>query len=224
MKRVREPVELMDDVAQAEAYAAADFSEPNALFLECFATHFGERFAGRVIDLGCGPGDIAMGFATRYPECVVDVLDGAAAMLAIARRKLVDLPQLSHRINLQYATLPCSRLPRQAYDAVLSNSLLHHLSDPGVMWQTVKHCAKPGAALCIMDLVRPASTAAAAALVATYAADEPQVLRRDFRHSLHAAYSLAEVALQLRKSGLDGCAVHCVSDRHLAVFGRAPFR
>lgn len=224
MKRVPEPLELMDDPAQAEAYAAADFTEPNALFLECFATHFGEWFAGRVIDLGCGPGDIAIGFAARYPECVVDVLDGAAAMLAIARRKLVDLPQLSARINLQHAALPCNQLPRQAYDAVLSNSLLHHLSDPGVMWQTIRHCARPGAVMCIMDLARPASEAAVAALVATYAANEPQVLRRDFRLSLHAAYSLTEVEAQLREAGLDGCKVHSVSDRHFAVFGRAPFR
>lgn len=222
MKRIPEPGELMDDRAQAEAYAAADFSEPNALFLACFAAHFDKRHAGRIVDLGCGPGDIAIDFARHYPECLVDVLDGAAAMLEIARRKLVDLPQLANRISFRHATLPCSTLPRHGYDAVLSNSLLHHLGDPGVLWQTVKHCAKPGAALCVMDLARPSSATAVDALTATYAATAPEVLRRDFRNSLHAAYLPSEVEAQLREADLADCEVRMVSDRHLAVIGRLP--
>lgn len=224
MKRVPEPTELMDDPAQAEAYAAADFSEPNAWFLECFAGAFGNRFEGRVIDLGCGPGDIPIGFAKRYPECVLDVLDGAAAMLEIARRKLGDWPQLADRIDLQLATLPCDTLPKQAYDAVLSNSLLHHLGDPSVVWQTIKYCARPGAALCLMDLARPASTTAIDVLVARYAAEAPEVLRHDFRNSLRAAYLPVEVEAQLRNAGLTGCAVRTVSDRHFVVIGRCRFR
>lgn len=212
----------MDDMAQAEAYAAADFSEPNTLFFDNFAARYGDRFAGRVIDLGCGPGDIPIGFAARHPECLVDALDGAAAMLSIARRRLADRPHLSARIKLQQATLPCSQLERHAYDAVLSNSLLHHLSEPVVLWQTIRHCAKPGAVLCIMDLVRPASSEAVEALLSIYAAAAPPVLRRDFRCSLHAAYVPAEVEAQLRKARLDGCTVHNVSDRHLAVCGRCP--
>ena len=46
------------------------------------------------------------------------------------------------------------------------------------------------------------------------------MLRRDFRNSLFAAYTVDEVEEQLQAAGLDNLAVQMVSDRHLAVFGR----
>jgi hypothetical protein len=51
----------------------------------------------------------------------------------------------------------------------------------------------PGAPVLVMDLMRPASPAAAEALVEQYAAGEPEVLRRDFYNSLLAAFEPGEV-------------------------------
>jgi hypothetical protein len=48
------------------------------------------------------------------------------------------------------------------------------------------------------------------------------VLRRDFRNSLFAAYTPAEVEQQLQTAGIEGLTVDMVSDRHLAVRGRLP--
>ncbi len=55
MERVPE-LELMDDAAQAEAYARADFSEPHNHFVELFKQCFPGPVQGAVLDLGCGPG------------------------------------------------------------------------------------------------------------------------------------------------------------------------
>ena len=88
------------------------------------------------------------------------------------------------------------------------------------MWQTVAQCAAPRAHVIVMDLARPASETAVDSLVETYALNEPDVLRRDFRNSLFAAYTVDEVEEQLQAAGLDNLAVQMVSDRHLAVFGR----
>jgi hypothetical protein len=72
-----------------------------------------------------------------------------------------------------------------------------------------------------MDLMRPASAGWAAALVESYAADAPEVLKQDFRNSLHAAFEPAEVTEQLQVAGLgQQLSVNVVSDRHLAVWGR----
>jgi hypothetical protein len=84
----------------------------------------------------------------------------------------------------------------------------------------VRETAKPGAICLVMDLMRPASAGWAEALVATYAADAPEVLRNDFRNSLFAAFEPQEVVAQLREAGLEGIEVRVVSDRHLAVSGR----
>jgi hypothetical protein len=56
-------------------------------------------------------------------------------------------------------------------------------------------------------------------LVDTYASGEPDVLRRDFYHSLCAAFTPAEVEDQLAAAGLHGLSVEVISDRHLVVHG-----
>ncbi len=73
----------------------------------------------------------------------------------------------------------------------------------------------------IMDLMRPESEERVDSLVATDAADAPEVLLRDVRASLLAAYRPEEVRGQLVAEGLDGLQVRVVSDRHLAVIGRS---
>jgi SAM-dependent methyltransferase len=222
MKRRPEP-ELMDEAEQALAYAQADFSEPNELFLRLLRElKPGDLTGARALDLGCGPADIVLRFLKAFPEASCDALDGSAAMLEHARNALAAWPGLAQRCRLVHDVLPSARLAGGGYDLVLSNSLLHHLHDPGILWRTVRESARPGALVLVMDLMRPPSASWAEALVATYAADAPEVLRRDFRNSLFAAFEPREVLRQLADSGLETLEVGVVSDRHLAAFGRLP--
>jgi ubiquinone/menaquinone biosynthesis C-methylase UbiE len=222
MRRIPEPEELMDDPGQAHAYARADFSEANRLFVELLQSVPGGPPEGRLLDLGCGPADIPLAIARRHPTLQIDAVDGAAAMLDLARENIGAAGEAGQRVHLMCEYLPCPGLPPQVYGTVVSNSLLHHLADPMVMWQTVKRCAGPGARILVMDLARPASELAVDALVETYAIDEPEVLRRDFRNSLFAAYTVAEVRAQLQEAKLGSLRVSMVSDRHLAVAGTIP--
>ena len=221
MKRRPEP-ELMDGLEQARAYAEADFTESNALFLRLLDEQRpGSLEGARALDLGCGPADIVIRLLRRYPRATCDALDGSRAMLDLAQEAIDKLPGIAPRARLLCDKLPSARLERAAYDLILSNSLLHHLHEPQVLWRSVQAAAKPGALVLIMDLMRPASAGWAAALVESYAANEPAVLKQDFRNSLHAAFEPAEVTEQLRAAGLaDQLEVNVVSDRHLAVWGR----
>jgi SAM-dependent methyltransferase len=222
MKRRPEP-ELMDEAEQSLAYAQADFSEPNELFMRLLRELDPGELAGkRALDLGCGPADIVVRFLKAYPKAECDALDGSAPMLEHARRALDVLPGLAARCRLLHDVLPSMILRPGAYDLVLSNSLLHHLHEPQVLWRTIRDAAKPGAIVLVMDLMRPPSPVWAEALVSTYAADAPEVLRRDFRNSLFAAFEPREVSAQLAEAGLGGLEVGVVSDRHLAAFGRLP--
>lgn len=221
MQRRPEP-ELMDAADQARAYAEADFSEPNELFLRLLDEQQPGDLAGaRALDLGCGPADIVIRFLRRYPQATCDALDGSEAMLQLAQAALDQLPGVAPRARLVCDRLPPTRLQAGSYDLILSNSLLHHLHEPQVLWRSVRMLGRPGALVLIMDLMRPASATWAAALVQTYAADAPGVLRRDFENSLHAAFEPAEVQAQLKTADLDAMLeVNVVSDRHLAVWGR----
>lgn len=221
MDRIPEP-ELMNDVVQAQAYAAADFSEPHTHFVTLFAEKFPElAVAGSVLDLGCGPGDVTRRFARAYPACRVHGIDGAANMLALGREANKQAG-LAARIDLFEVELPCQDLPLSQYDVVISNSLLHHLHDPLVLWRSLQQFAAPGAPVFIMDLRRPGSAQTAQELVTTYAANEAEVLREDFFASLCAAFTPAEIQAQLIAMHLGDLQVESVSDRHLIIFGRMP--
>lgn len=221
MQRTPEP-ELMDDAAQALAYARADFAAPHSRLIELLRERFpalSER--GAALDLGCGPADISLRFARAFPGWSVDGLDGSAPMLALGR-EAIEAAGLASRVRLVQAYLPDGDAPRPRYELILSNSLLHHLRDPFVLWQCTRRWAAPGAAVFVVDLLRPASPEAARQLVEQYVAGEPEVLRHDFHHSLHAAYRCDEVREQLRVAGLAQLEVEQISDRHLAVSGRVP--
>jgi len=221
MDRIPEP-ELMDDPAQAFAYARADFEQPHNEFIVQFRQRFPD-WPGRgcVLDLGCGPGDICRRFAQAFPAIHVHGVDGAAAMLAIGRDDL-HAARLTDRVQLHRGYLPGAVLPRERYDAVLSNSLLHHLDAPQALWQAILQHAAPGAPVFVMDLRRPDSRARAVELVERYADGEPALLRTDFHNSLLAAYRTEEIEAQLRVAGLDWLQVQALSDRHLLVSGQRP--
>lgn len=218
MQRSPEP-ELMLDDDQARAYAEADFSEPHEHFVDLFAERFPGPVDGLVLDLGCGPGDVSLRFATRYPKCRVHGIDGAPAMLAVGVELCRRHPSGS-RVTLLEGRLPEGRGPAVPYPTIISNSLLHHLHAPDVLWGAILRDGAPGAQVFVMDLCRPDSIQQVDSLVARYAADAPAVLHRDFRNSLCAAFTPEEVREQLRAAGLHGFRVEQVSDRHLVVWGR----
>ncbi len=218
MQRIPEP-ELMDDPRQAAAYAGADFEKPHERFVDLFQQAFPDHaFGGTLLDLGCGPGDVTRRVARRFPNTRIDAVDGAAAMLAQARRLTTDA-DLAARIRYIHGLLPGCVLPSTYYDGIFSNSLLHHLADPAVLWRAIRQHARPGAPVFVMDLLRPADADTARRLVEHYAGAEPGILKEDFYHSLLAAFELEEVRGQLRACGLQRFQLAQVSDRHLTVSG-----
>lgn len=219
MQRVKEP-ELMEAREQAEAYARADFAAPHQRFVELFQQKFqGLEITGTALELGCGPGDVAMRFAKQFPRCAVHGVDGSPAMLAAAAICHARHPGLKERVQLFKGYLPDAILPKASYEVVISNSLLHHLPDPMVLWQSVTRWAAPGAPVFVVDLRRADSAGEARRLTDLYCAGEPEVLRNDFFHSLFAAFEPDEIRDQLRAGGLSHLQVETPSDRHVMIWG-----
>jgi ubiquinone/menaquinone biosynthesis C-methylase UbiE len=215
MDRQTEP-ELMEDPEQVKAYAEADFSVPHQQFIDRLRDFINDpNFNGRALDLGCGPCDISMRFAKAFPFSRIDAVDGSRAMLDYAA---THTSSVRDRIRLIQGRLPFVILPEPFYEMIFSNSLLHHLSDPQILWQTIKKAAKPGTRIAVMDLLRPASREAARALVEACAANEPGILQRDFYYSLLAAFTLEEIRNQLKKADL-ALNIEQISDRHVFIKG-----
>ena len=115
---------------------------------------------------------------TVREACVLG-LDGAAVMLAIAEQRRLALVEVApgdggepprvERLRFRKALLPLEpdqalRLRAEAagnsgdgagFSAVVSNSLLHHLHDPAVLWGAIQTLAAPGALVVVRDLRRP---------------------------------------------------------------------
>jgi ubiquinone/menaquinone biosynthesis C-methylase UbiE len=215
MERLPEP-ELMDDEQQSLAYAKADFSTSNQLFVDSLVRDFPSQLRS-VVDIGCGPADVVIRLAKAAPHAIITAIDGSAPMIALGRTA-ARAAGVHDRLTLLHARIPGPPPEAQGFDAVLSKDLLHHLPDPGVLWNEVKRLGKPGAAVYVMDLVRPDSQADAQAMVKDGAGSEDPILQRDFYNSLLAAFTLDEVRAQLRDAGLE-LSVTLAGVRHMLIKG-----
>jgi len=225
MRRQPEP-EYMDDAREAEVYALADFGEVNEAFAARLAEHWaacggGTQAPARAVDLGTGPGDIPVRVVRRMPAWQVTAVDASAAMIAFARTAAGEAG-LGDRIRPVLADAKGTGLPAGAFDVVFSNSILHHINEPGALWAEVRRLARPGALVFFRDLARPDSRAAARAIVARYAGGEPELLQDEYYRSLLASYTVEEVRVQLDGAGLGAVRVAMATDRHLDIWGPAP--
>jgi 2-polyprenyl-3-methyl-5-hydroxy-6-metoxy-1,4-benzoquinol methylase len=216
MLRVLEP-ELMDDPEQALVYARADFENENQGFVDRFHEYFPEFTAGHILDLGCGPGDIPVRFARAFPACRITGVDASKPMIALAGVAAIQAG-LADRITLHCERFQAVSLVEPA-DAVVSNSLLHHVPNPLQFWHRLRQLTKRGSPVLVMDLLRPSSPEEAQIIVDRYAAKEPEILRRDFYRSLLAAFTEDEVAAQLAEMNLSRLIVDVPDDRHWVVSG-----
>lgn len=148
-------------------------------------------------------------------------MDGADAMLDIAREAIFRQAALGDRVEVRKWQIgrEVNAIGSETFHAAVSNSLLHHMRDPLDLWRVIRELAAPGAAVLVMDLIRPQSRIDAENIVVKYSDNEPEVLRVDFFNSLLAAYRPDEVTKQLVSVNMDSLHIEVISDRHFIVFG-----
>lgn len=217
MNRRPEP-EYMDDPAEADAYARADFADVNQAFVERLLELTGPVERIRAVDLGTGPADIPIRVVHARPDWHVTAVDASQAMLDLARRD-IEKAQLAHAVELVCADAKSTGLPPNTFDVVFSNSILHHVTDADAFWIEVERLAKPGALVFLRDLARPGTEDAARRIVEANSGDESPLLKEEFFRSLLSAYTPDEVRFQLKHCGITGLQVDRVTDRHLDIHG-----
>ena len=217
MQRQLEP-ELMEDQQQVLAYAEADFSSGDAQMLNLvdqLVQSSGSLPVGStVLDLGCGPGNITLRLAEHFPQARVIGLDGSKAMLSVARQRSTQ-----RGLPVAFQCCDLRQVPDLQVDLLVSNSLLHHLHDPSLLWHITRLLAAPGCRVLHRDLRRPMSFDAVLALQQKHLSLAPPVLIKDFVASLQAAFTVQEVLHQLSQARLDRLMVEEEDDRYLVVSG-----
>lgn len=205
LPRKPEP-EVMSDSNEAEVYASA----ASQTYLDGIDDSLVQQFvslwrssgspAGRLVDIGCGPGSIAVKIAARTPGLSVTGVDYSAAMVRLACRSLAENGASVEACFLR-ADANLLPFPDASFDFVLSNSVLHHLATPTKIFGEMARILKPGGAILLRDLRRP-SRFEFPLHVWWFGRHYSGLMRKLFRASVEAAYTRRELAGLLSESPL----------------------
>jgi ubiquinone/menaquinone biosynthesis C-methylase UbiE len=212
LARVLEP-EVMDRPEGARDYDAMDHSEVLARFVADFLAVHGPGRGGELLDVGTGPGRLPIALCRADRHLRVLGVDLAGPMLDLARRN-VSGAGLTDRIRFARGDAKGLPFPDGRFEAVVSNTSIHHIPDPAPALGEMARLVTPGGTLMVRDLARPVDESELNDLVERYASSEPLPARALFRDSLHAALTLDEVRDLLEGLGLPVDGVAMTSDRH----------
>ncbi len=210
LSRQLEP-EVMDTEQDARDYNAMDHSAVNQAFVTDFLA--GEFQGGNVLDLGTGTALIPIELCRRYAHCRVMAIDLAVAMLDLARIN-IEIAGLTSRIQLGQVDAKQMPFRDEMFDAVISNSIIHHLPQADSCLAEAVRVTKTGGQLFVRDLLRPESEPRLVELVQTYAGRENEHSQQLFGDSLRAAFTLAEIRGLIGRLGFAHETVQATSDRH----------
>jgi len=170
---------------------------------------------GTVLDIGTGPGLIPLKILEHCPTLRFVVTDLSDAMLALARQNAAAHP-CGAAVQIEKAD--AKRLPYAdaSFDAVISNSVLHHLSDPAAYLREIARVVKPDGVLLVRDIRRPAGWLLPLWWRWFGRHYRGQMLQ-SYKDSLRAAYTKTELARLLAQSPLRAGTVFTWRLTHLGI-------
>lgn len=107
----------------------------------------------RLLELGCGPGRLAIEVKRREPQVRVDAVDADPAMLDIARRNAADAG-----VEIRFSQADITKLhDLGTYDRVYSTFVFHHLMLDGKLaaLTSVRRMLRPAGTFVVADFGRP---------------------------------------------------------------------
>lgn len=213
MQRVLEP-EVMDTWEEAVEYDSMDFTAVNTAFAE-HTVSLGPTTA-QVLDAGTGTARIPILIAQQRPEWEIIAIDLSENMLKIGQQN-VERAGVQTQVKLE--RVDAKQLPYldAQFDLVISNSIIHHLSNPIPFLRELNRVLKPQGGIFLRDLLRPGDQVTRDHLVEHYAGECNEHQKQLFRDSLQAAFTLEEVNQMIAEVGLENVKIYQSSDRHWTV-------
>lgn len=140
---------MADPIVAEYAKAAKHYDEKWAFYVEATTRETLRRLplnaASRVLDVGCGTGELLRRVRANVPDAVLAGLDPVPEMLDVAREKLSGRDDL----RVGYA----DRLPWNAgtFDVVVSCNMFHYISEPLTALREMARVLRPTGALVLTD-------------------------------------------------------------------------
>jgi SAM-dependent methyltransferase len=115
---------------------------------------------GSVLDVGCGPGTLALEIARRAPGLKVTGIDISADMIDLARASASEAG-LGERLRFEVADGVALPFPDGSVDLVVSTLSMHHWERKAAVLAELARVVRPGGEIRIYDVWRPALVSAA---------------------------------------------------------------
>lgn len=113
----------------------------------------GASAGGHAVDIGCGPGHLAVQIANMAPNLQVTGVDLSNALLDEANARVLQAG-LAHRVDFRTGDAASLPFDDASVDLVVSTLSLHHWSDPALVLDEVTRVLRPGGAFLVFDLRR----------------------------------------------------------------------
>lgn len=138
-----------DPVVREYAAAAHDYDSKWSFYVDATTRETIARMKlqpdDRVLDIGCGTGELLTRLAAKYPTARLAGLDPVPEMLEIARGKL------SAKVDLQVGWANALPWPDGRFDVVVSCNMFHYITHPVDAMREMERVLRPGGRIVITD-------------------------------------------------------------------------
>jgi ubiquinone/menaquinone biosynthesis C-methylase UbiE len=138
-----------DPVVREYAAAARHYDEKWAFYVDATTRQTMARLslqaADRVLDVGCGTGELLARLAAKYPDARLAGLDPVPGMLEVAKGKL------SGKVELRVGWANELPWPDASFDIVVSCNMFHYITHPVEAVREMERVLRPGGRIVITD-------------------------------------------------------------------------
>jgi SAM-dependent methyltransferase len=139
------------DLPSAGAYDALVATALEGFYARVAGEMAASHPGGKLLEVGSGPGRLAVRLAREAPGMTLTGVDISDAMVERAARRAAEAG-LSERVRFEVGDVAALPFSEQGFDGVVSTLSLHHWSDPPRGLAEIHRVLKPGGEAWIYDL------------------------------------------------------------------------